>query len=183
MTFTERLNSKGEIEFIAQPKPVHQRRLFVMRDYGVLFGEAIDPKVKPLADLGIDCAPMDRPPHRLLWHAKGVKAYLHRKRPKPAEVFERVVKVYDHFLDFSRSLDEQIRMCRLSACISLMTWFADAFTVLPYPWPNSPAPGSGENQVGALLDGDVLPRLSHLRQRILCSPPRPGRYGRHHPPG
>ena len=39
-------------------------------------------------------------------------------------------------------------MCRLSACLSLMTWFADAFTVLPYPWPNSPAPGSGKTKWG-----------------------------------
>jgi hypothetical protein len=148
ITTTEYRNGKGEIEYISQPQPVHERRLFVMRDDGVLFGEAFDPKVKPRAELGIDIAPMDKPPHRLLWHAKGVKAYLHRKRPKPAEVFERVVTVYNHFLDFSRSLDEQIQMCRLSACVSLMTWYADAFTVLPYPWPNSPAPGSGKTKWG-----------------------------------
>jgi hypothetical protein len=148
ITTTEYLNSKGVIEPITHPTPVHERRLFVMRDDGVLFGEAIDPEVKPLEELGIDIASMDPPPHRLLWHAKGVKAYLHRQRPNPAAVFERIVKVYDHFLDFSRSLDEQGRMCRLSACLSLMTWFADAFTVLPYPWPNSPAPGSGKTKWG-----------------------------------
>jgi hypothetical protein len=148
MTLTEYRNSAGEIVPLSPPKAMHQRRFFVMRDDGILFGEAIDPKVKPLAELGIDLAAMDPPPDRLLWAAKGVTAYLHRKRPKPAEVFERVVKVYDHFLDFSRSLDEQIQMCRLSACMSLMTWFADAFTVLPYPWPNSPAPGSGKTKWG-----------------------------------
>jgi len=119
-----------------------------MRDDGVLFGDAIDPQVKPLADLRIDIAPMDKPPDRLLWNAAGVTAYLHNQRPDPVEIFTRVVAVYDHFLDFSRSLDEQLQMCRLSACISLMTWFADAFTVLPYPWPNSPAPGSGKTKWG-----------------------------------
>ena len=122
--------------------------MFVMRGDGVLFGEAIDPHVKPLAELGIDIAPMDKPPDRLLWSAAGVTAYLHKHRPDPAEVFGRVVSVYNHFLDFSRSLDEQTQMCRLSACLSFMTWFADAFTVLPYPWPNSPAPGSGKTKWG-----------------------------------
>jgi Domain of unknown function (DUF3854) len=153
ITITEYLNSKGDIEHISQPKTVNERRLFVMRDDGVLFGEAIDSRVKPLAELGIDIAPMDKPPDRLLWNAKGVTLYLHGKRPNPADVFGRVVKVYDHFLDFSRSLDEQIGMCRLSACKSLMTWFADAFTVLPYPWPNSPAPGSGKTKWGHCWTG------------------------------
>jgi hypothetical protein len=148
ITEIEYKNRQGEIERIAQPQPKHERRLFVMRDDGVLFGDAIDPMVKQLPELGIDIAPMDTPPDRLLWNAAGVTAYLHHTRPDPADVFQRVVSVYDHFLDFSRSLDEQIQMCRLSACISLMTWFADAFTVLPYPWPNSPAPGSGKTKWG-----------------------------------
>ena len=148
ITKTELRNGQGEIVHLKEPYVVHERRLFVMRDDGVLFGEAVDPKVKPLEELGIGIASMDEPPHRLFWNANGVKAYLHRKRPKPAAVFDRIVKVYDHFLDFSRSLDEQIQMCRLSACVSLMTWFADAFTVLPYPWPNSPAPGSGKTKWG-----------------------------------
>ncbi len=34
-----------------------------------------------------------------------------------------------------------------------MTWFADAFTVLPYPWPNSPAPGSGKTKWGHCWTG------------------------------
>jgi hypothetical protein len=153
ITTTEYLNSQGEIERLPQPKTAYERRVFVMRDDGVLFGEAIDPKVKPLAEMGIDLAPMDKPPDRLLWNTKGVTAYLRGHRPDPVEVFGRVVNVYDHFLDFSRSLGEQLRMCRLSACMSLMTWFADAFTVLPYPWPNSPAPGSGKTKWGHCWTG------------------------------
>jgi uncharacterized protein DUF3854 len=148
VTATESLNRHGEVIRLAQPQTTHERRMFVMRDDGVLFGEAIDPHVKPLAELGIDITPMDKPPDRLLWNAAGVTAYLHGKRPDPAEVFGRVVSVYHHFLDFSRSLDEHSKMCRLSACLSFMTWFADAFTVLPYPWPNSPAPGSGKTKWG-----------------------------------
>ena len=74
ITTTEYLNSQGEIERLPQPKTTYERRVFVMRDDGVLFGEAIDPKVKPLADLGIGLAPMDKPPDRLLWNTKGVTA-------------------------------------------------------------------------------------------------------------
>jgi Domain of unknown function (DUF3854) len=136
ITITEYVNRQGEIEHVAQPQPKYEQRLFVMRDDGVLYGETIDPQVKALPELGIDIAPMDKPPDHLLWTTAGVTAYLHKKRPDPVDVFTRLVTVYDHFLDFSRSLDEQTQMCRLSACISLMTWFADAFTVLPYPWPN-----------------------------------------------
>ena len=124
-----------------------------MRDDGVLFGDTIDPQVKELPELGIDIAPMDKPPDPLLWNVAGVTAYLHHKRPDPIDVFTRLVTVYDHFLDFSRSLDEQTQMCRLSACLSLMTWFVDAFTVLPYPWPNSPAPGSGKTKWGHCWTG------------------------------
>ena len=96
---------------------------------------------------------MDKPPDHLLWNVVGVTAYLHHTRPDPVNVFMQLVTVYDHFLDFSRSLDAQTQMCRLSACISLMTWFADAFTVLPYPWPNSPAPGSGKTKWGHCWTG------------------------------
>jgi hypothetical protein len=148
ITITEYVNRQGEIEHVAQPQPKYEQRLFVMRDDGVLYGDTIDPQVKALPELGIDIAPMDKPPNHVLWTTAGVTAYLHKHRPDPVDVFTRLVTVYDHFLDFSRSLDEQMQMCRLSACISLMTWFADAFTVLPYPWPNSPAPGSGKTKWG-----------------------------------
>ena len=153
ITITEYVNRQGEIERVAQPQPKYEQRLFVMRDDGVLFGHTIDPQVKELPELGIDIAPMDKPPDPLLWNVAGVTAYLHNKRPDPVDVFTRLVTVYDHFLDFSRSLDEQTQMCRLSACLSLMTWFVDAFTVLPYPWPNSPAPGSGKTKWGHCWTG------------------------------
>jgi hypothetical protein len=153
MTITEYVNRQGEIERVAQPQPQYEQRLFVMRDDGVLFGETIDPQVKALPELGIAIAPMDKPPDHLLWNVAGVTAYLHHTRPDPVEVFTRLVTVYGHFLDFSRSLDAQTQMCRLSACLSLMTWFADAFTVLPYPWPNSPAPGSGKTKWGHCWTG------------------------------
>jgi hypothetical protein len=84
ITETEVRNRKGEIERVAQPQPRHERCLFVMRDDGVLYGDAVDPKVQPLAALGIDIAPMDAPPHHLLWTTAGITAYLHGQRPDPA---------------------------------------------------------------------------------------------------
>ena len=43
----------GNRALTRSPRRRNERRVFVMRDDGVLFGEAIDPKVKSLADLGI----------------------------------------------------------------------------------------------------------------------------------
>ena len=44
--------------------------------------------------------------------------------------------VFDHFLDFDRSLADQRTMAEFSACLVLLTWLAPAFDVLPYAWPN-----------------------------------------------
>jgi hypothetical protein len=51
-------------------------------------------------------------------------------------------------MDFRGSLAGQDIMCKLSACLSVMTWLADAFTVLPYPWTTSPGAGSGKSKWG-----------------------------------
>jgi hypothetical protein len=147
-TQTEKVGKDGEVVRLQEPKITQEQRLFVMRDDGVLFGEVSDPKVQPLTELLITIHLPDHPRDDLLWRAYGVAAYRQGYRPEPKEVFGRVVQVYNHFLDFHRSVDAQPTMCRLSACQSLMTWFADAFTVLPYPWPNSPAPGSGKTKWG-----------------------------------
>jgi Domain of unknown function (DUF3854) len=147
-TITETQGKDGEIVKLPVPKVTTEWRVFVVRDDGALFGEVSDPKVNPLSELGLTIALPDRPRDELLWRSKGVVAYTAGSRPDVKVIFERVVMVYDHFIDFSHSLDEQPRMCRVSACFSFMTWFVDAFTVLPYLWANSPAPGSGKTKVG-----------------------------------
>jgi uncharacterized protein DUF3854 len=147
-TITEKLCKDGEVVQLAQPEISEARRLFVVRDDGTRFGDVSDLKVKPLSELSMDMNLEDNVPRRLLWTTRGIVAYCLGRRPDPNDVFARLTMVYDHFLDFSRSLDEQPRMCRLSACLSLMTWFADAFTVLPYTWPNSPTPGAGKTKWG-----------------------------------
>ena len=84
ITITEYVNRQGEIERVAQPQPKYEQRLFVMRDDGVLFGDTIDPQVKALPELGIDIAPMDKPPDHLLWNVAGVTAYLHNNDRTPS---------------------------------------------------------------------------------------------------
>jgi hypothetical protein len=147
-TTSERVTKDGEVIRLPAPAVTKERRLFVVRDDGTRYGDVVDAKVKPLSELPMTTQLPESLPRHLLWRTKAVLAYCLGMRPDPKDVFQRIVKVYDHFLDFSRSLDEQPRMCRLSACLSLMTWFADAFTVLPYPWPNSPSPGAGKTKWG-----------------------------------
>jgi hypothetical protein len=137
-TQTEKVGKDGEVVRFQAPQITHEQRLFVMRDDGVFFGEVSDPQVQRLAELPITVHLPDRPKDNLLWRAYGVAAYHRSYRPEPKEVFERIVQVYNHFIDFHRSVNAQPTMCRLSACTSLITWFADAFTVLPYPRTNSP---------------------------------------------
>lgn len=144
-TVRELAKSDGTVEKLSEPCITEAPHLFVVRGDGVVFGDGVD---CPMSELGMIIRLADKPPDDLLWTTKGVKAYRRGKRPNPSDVFTQVAKVYDHFLDFSRSLDEQPLMCQLSACFSLMTWFADAFTVLPYPWPNSLMPGSGKTKWG-----------------------------------
>ena len=53
--------------------------------------------------------------------------------------------VFDHFLDFDRSLADQRTMAEFSACLVLLTWLAPAFDVLPYAWPSG-GWGSGKTK-------------------------------------
>ena len=147
-TLTETLDKDGQVVTLTSPKITAEWRLFVTRDDGTLFGDLSDPNVTSLSELGFTVAMPDRPREDVLWRGKGVTAYRAGIRPDVKATFEGIVSVYNHSLDFSRSLDEQPRMCRFSACGSLMTWFVDAFTVLPYPWANSAAPGSGKTKWG-----------------------------------
>jgi Domain of unknown function (DUF3854) len=147
-TVTEQLGKDGEVERLAHPQVSEVQRLFIVRDDGVRFGEVSDPKVTPLTELKMAIQLTNNVPRRLLWSTKGLVAYSRWGRPEPKDVFARLTAMYDHFLDFSRSLDERPRMCRFSACCSLMTWFIEVFTVLPYVWPNSPTPGAGKTKCG-----------------------------------
>jgi hypothetical protein len=139
--WTKTTFSKDGQEFVTQ-----QRQHFVIKDGGRLFGYGGD---HPLDELGIDIGPLDGShPEALLWSMQGVSDYHDVPRGDVAQTFREVVTLFDYFMDFRGSLAPQKDMCELSACLSLMTWFADAFTILPYPWATSPGPGSGKSKWG-----------------------------------
>jgi len=148
ITRTEVPGKAGEIVHLAQPLVSIERHRFLVREDGTLFADVPDPVVQPIQALGFALACGDAQSNDRLWSPPGVKAYRTGRNPQPATTFEQVVRVYDHFIDFRGSLAEQNTMCEVSACLTLMTWFADAFTVLPYPWATSPGPGSGKTKWG-----------------------------------
>jgi hypothetical protein len=159
-TITESQRKDGEI--VRHDPPIEEvaRELFVMRDDGMLFGPGGD---APLDQLGLDVRLPTIPRDGKLWRAAGVQAYRGDRRPNPADVFARIRAVYDHYIDFAQSLAPQPAMCDVSACFSLETWFAAAFTVLGYPWPNGER-GSGKTQWGICWAG-----TSYLGEVLLAS--------------
>jgi hypothetical protein len=123
-----------------------KRQHFVVRDDGVLFGPGGD---RPMPELGLEQVTLDGShPDYLVWSVQGVSDYRNGGRRDVVQTFRDVVAIYDHFMDFRGSFAPQAEMCELSACLSLMTWLADAFTVLPYPWTTSPGAGSGKSKWG-----------------------------------
>src|SRR5262249_24959863 len=132
-TVKVRVDKKTD-ELVRHEPPIVEttRELFVVRDDGQVFG----PGARPFAELGLDVQLPEPPRDGKLWRTGGIKAYRAGRRPDLGDVFARLVRVYDHYLDFGRSLADQREMCEVSACFSLATWLASAFDVLGYPWPN-----------------------------------------------
>jgi hypothetical protein len=145
-TVTEALDRDGQVVRLDPPRVEKARALFVVRDDGVVLGPG---EAQDLEDLGIEVILPEVPPDSKLWRARSVAAYRRGLRPDVADVFRRLVRAYDHFLDFGPSLGTQDQMCELSACFSLATWLAAAFTVLGYPWPNGDW-GSGKTKWGTI---------------------------------
>lgn len=123
-----------------------ERRQFVVRDDGAIFGAGGD---TPIEELGLAVAIPSVPRDTKLWSSPGVKAYRAGWRPDPRDVFARLVAVVDRFMSFDRSLAEQKAMCELVACYALSTWFLDALDVTGFLWPTGPS-GSGKTKLGVL---------------------------------
>jgi len=160
ITKTEGRNRNDEIVRYEPPIVTNERRLFIVRDDGTIFGDGVG--CKRLESLGIDIHLPEMPPDDKLWSAAGVKAYLGGKRPNPCEVFTRVSAVVNQFIDFDRSVAAQETMVDLIACYVLATWFLPAFSVIGYIWSNGDL-GSGKT---VLLH--VVSELSYLGQLILA---------------
>ena len=123
------------------PEETTTREVVVVRGDGAVFG----PGALPPDDLGVAVRLRSEPLERRLLRPAAVRAYQAGARPDAAGVFGRVAAVFDHFLDFDRSLADQRTMAEFSACLVLLTWLAPAFDVLPYAWPSG-GWGSGKTK-------------------------------------
>jgi hypothetical protein len=136
--------------------------LLVVAGDGQLYADRPVLGARPLAELGVPVRlPSALPPGRG-WSGAGVKAYVARERPDPAEVFQRVVSVVNRFIDFARSLTSQEVMCELVACYVLGTYFLEALHVTGYLWPN------GERGTGKTSFLQVVAELAYIGQVILA---------------
>lgn len=161
-TVTEERDRHGEVVTLPTPKQSEGRMLFVVRDDGQIFGEAEDPKVRPLAELGLTVHLPEIPEDSRIWSTTGVMRYRAGERPNPIEVYLKLVAMVDHFMDFKRSLASQELMCELTVCSIVATYFLGAFSVIGYLWPNGNK-GSGKTQY--LL---MFCELAYLGQVILA---------------
>jgi len=159
VTRTEDLDANGNVVRFDKPVTVEERRLLVMREDGMTFG---DGGFEPMSKLGINVVLPEIPLDEKLWSVKGIKSFRGGARPDPRDVFERIADVIDRFIDFDRSFAEQRTMAELVACYVLASWFLDAFNVIGYLWSNGER-GSGKTQL--LL---LIAELSYLGQVILA---------------
>ena len=143
VTTKETKNKQGEIIRHDPPIQTTERRLFVVRDDGVIFG---DGGHRPLVEMGVDVQLPEIPPAEKLLSASALKAYAKNYRPAPVELFERVTAVVSRFIDFDRSIAAQSTMAQFVACYCLATWFLPAFHVTGYLWPNGDR-GSGKTHL------------------------------------
>jgi hypothetical protein len=153
----ERVEESEQVKQDARTTIEEEVRLVIVRDDGVVYG--VD---KPLSDVGVHIHLPEQPPHDKVWSAPGIKAYKAGTRPSPAAVFGRIVDVIGRFIDFEKSLADQLTMCQFIACYILATWFMDAFNVAGFLWPNGEK-GSGKTQLVTLVA-----ELSYLGQVILA---------------
>ena len=156
---TEVFDADGNIVRCDPPQITKSYELVIVRDDGEIFGAGKN----PLTSLGIRVE-LDEPPREeKLWRAAGLTAFNERKLPNAKKLFSTIAAVFDHFLDFARSIGEQSTMCEFSACAVLVTWFAAAFSVLGYFWPN------GEKGSGKTKWGQCWALMSYLGEVLLAS--------------
>jgi hypothetical protein len=156
----ESLNKAGDVVRHDPPLVETERVLVVVRGDGTVFGPGSG---HPIDSLGLALKLADPPRDGKGWSTPGVKRYHAGARPDAADVLRRVAGVYDAFIDFAHSFADQRALCELSALFSLQTWFAPAYTVLGYPWPN------GERGTGKTQWGTCWANTSYLGEVLLSS--------------
>lgn len=115
------------------------RRLCIVRSDGTIFGVG----KYLISDLGFNIALKEIFPADKLWSPKSAKEFGKAEPADPCEVFRQVVDVIDRFIDFDRSLADQLTMSELVACSILSTWFVETFNVIGFLWPTGES-GSGK---------------------------------------
>jgi hypothetical protein len=160
VTHKSRQTKQGETLLLPSPQITHERRLYIVRDDGQFFGS--DDQNLPIEKLNMLIHLPEIPKDEKLWSMKGVQAYLQGDRPDPVDVFNRLTKVIDRFIDFDHSLASQQVICEAIACYILTTWFLDAFQVIGFLWSNGER-GSGKTQLLILIAN-----LSYLGEIILA---------------
>jgi hypothetical protein len=142
ITTKETCDKNGNITRHDPPLVTSEKRLFVVREDGAVFGEG----AYSMELLGLEIRLSEELPAGREWSTRGVKAFNAGERPNPADVFERVRSVIDTFIDFDHSLADQRTMTEFVACYALHTYFLDAFNVTGFLWPNGEK-GSGKTQL------------------------------------
>ena len=155
---TETTDKQGNVIKLNPPRITSERRLFVVRNDGQIFGDGGN---QPLEAIGAEVRLPEAPPSDRLWSSRAVQAYANGQRPDPANVFNRVVDTVDRFIDFDKSLAGQRTMVELIGCYIFATWQMDAFNVAGFLWPNGDR-GSGKTQLLV-----AICELAYLGQVIL----------------
>ena len=145
-----------------EPKITYRLERFILRDDGAIFGDLDAEGITPIKFLGARVELPYMPNPEKIWSTSGVERYLAGYRPKPKDVFERIVDTINSFIDLNKSLGSQNDTAEMIACYVLGTWFLDAFTVIGYLWPNGQR-GSGKTQLISLIA-----ELGYLGELILA---------------
>lgn len=161
VTLRETVNDAGEVVPLPTPRVEHRIELTLITrelDGSIKVWGALGEAFPPEWDLQLSY----QPPGESLLSAAGYKRLCAGEQTDGTTLFRRVVDVFDHFLDFSMSLADQVAMCELLATYVVATWLSDAFAVFPYLWPNGDK-GSGKTKCLNLLSS-----LSYLGQVLLA---------------
>jgi hypothetical protein len=152
---SEEKDKKGILIKYTPPKITMEKRLLVIREDGKTFGES-----GYLNNLSFEVSLGETPDPDKTWSGAGIERYKKGERPNPSEIFSRLIQLFDHFIDFYKSLADQRTMCELIACWVISTWFLDAFNVTGYLWLTGEK-GSGKSDLLSLVA-----ELSYLGQFI-----------------
>jgi hypothetical protein len=163
ITTREALNDAGTVVKLKTPKIDYRSELAILtrepdgniKSWGPLAGSEPFP---PDWDVRLRY----QPPSECLISPAGFRRAMSNEQPNVHNLFQRLVAVFDRFLDLSRGITGQRELAELLAVYVLSTWLSDAYAAFPYLWPNGDK-GSGKTKALSLVA-----RLSYLGQVILA---------------